>query len=67
MRIAALLVCLSASVRAETFDARFDAASAARFTKLALACVHREYPNKLAHVLNDAKDVKAPRQLTPAF
>jgi len=45
----------------------FDEVAAARFAKLALACVHREYPNKLAHVLNDAKDVKAPRALTPAF
>lgn len=45
----------------------FDAAAAARFAKLALSCVHREYPNKLSHVLNDARDVKAPRQLTPAF
>lgn len=44
-----------------------DAAAAERFAALALACVHKEYPNKLAHVLNDAKDVKAPRQLTPAF
>ncbi|MEW6432358.1 MAG: DUF2891 domain-containing protein [Myxococcota bacterium] len=44
-----------------------DAAAAGRFANLALACVHKEYPNKLAHVLNDAKDVQAPRQLTPAF
>ena len=45
----------------------FDASAAQRFVKLALYCVHKEYPNKLAHVLNDAKDVKAPHQLTPAF
>ncbi len=60
-----LLVVLSASARAE--NQPFDAASAARFTRLALACVHKEYPNKLAHVLNDAKDVKSPKALTPAF
>lgn len=48
-------------------DAALDEAAAARFAKLALACVHLEYPNKLAHVLNDARDVRAPRQLTPAF
>jgi hypothetical protein len=47
--------------------ADFHATAATRFANLALACVHKEYPNKLAHVLNDAKDVKAPRQLTPAF
>ncbi len=44
-----------------------DDAVAARFAKLALACVHQEFPNKLAHVLNDARDVRSPSQLTPAF
>lgn len=34
---------------------------------MALACVHREYPNKLAHVLVGPEDVASPRQLTPAF
>ncbi|CAF4386539.1 unnamed protein product, partial [Adineta steineri] len=38
-----------------------------RFADLALSCVHREYPNKLAHVLSSDDDVKAPRDLTPAF
>ncbi|HYH45406.1 MAG TPA: DUF2891 domain-containing protein [Thermoanaerobaculia bacterium] len=45
----------------------FDAAAAARFADLALTCVHREYPNKIAHVLQGDADVKPPRQLTPAF
>lgn len=43
------------------------AAQAERFAAMALACVHREYPNKLAHVLAGPEDVAAPRQLTPAF
>jgi hypothetical protein len=60
-----LALLLAASLTAAPND--LDAATAARFAKLALACVHREYPNKLAHVLNDARDVKSPRQLTPAF
>lgn len=47
--------------------ADFDATAAERFAKLALSCVHKEYPNKLAHVLQSAKDVRAPSQLTPAF
>ncbi len=38
-----------------------------RIPELALACVHKEYPNKIAHVLNGDADVKAPRELTPAF
>ncbi|HXT69367.1 MAG TPA: DUF2891 domain-containing protein [Vicinamibacterales bacterium] len=44
-----------------------DAAAAGRFAALALACVQKEYPNKIAHVLNSAADVKAPHELTPAF
>lgn len=44
-----------------------DAAAVERFAALALACVHREYPNKIAHVLNDDGDVRPPRELTPAF
>lgn len=44
-----------------------DAAAAERFAALALACVHREYPNKIAHVLNSDEDARPPRQLTPAF
>lgn len=38
-----------------------------RFAILALDCVHREYPNKIAHVLQSAEDAKAPRALTPIF
>src|SRR5213082_3696000 len=45
----------------------FDAAAAERFGKLALACVHKEYPNKISHVLNSDADVAPPRKLTPAF
>jgi Protein of unknown function (DUF2891) len=45
----------------------FDQALAARFAKMALDCVHKEYPNKIAHSLNSDADVKPPRELTPAF
>jgi hypothetical protein len=37
------------------------------FADLALACVHQEYPNKIAHVLGSDDDVAPPRELTPAF
>jgi len=40
---------------------------AARFARLALDCVHREYPNKIAHVLNDSADARTPEQLYPVF
>ena len=42
-------------------------AQAERFAAMALACVHREYPNKIAHELAGPEDVAGPRQLTPAF
>lgn len=35
--------------------------------QLALDCVHREYPNKITHVLDDDQDVAPPRQLHPVF
>jgi len=44
-----------------------DPEAAQRFANLALACVHKEYPNKIAHVLQSDEDVAAPRELTPAF
>src|SRR5688500_11103099 len=40
---------------------------ASRFAKLPLASIHREYPNKLDHVINDAGDVALPSALHPAF
>jgi len=45
----------------------FDERAAERFVKLALSCVHKEYPNKISHVLNSDADVAPPRKLTPAF
>ena len=57
-----LIFVVSASGASE-----FDAKAADRFAKLALACVHKEYPNKISHVLNSDADVAPPRKLTPAF
>ena len=45
----------------------FDINAAERFANLALACVHKEYPNKIAHSLSCDADVAPPRNLTPAF
>ncbi len=38
-----------------------------RFAALALECVHKEYPNKIAHVMQGDEDLAPPRELTPAF
>ena len=56
-----------ASATADPSAGGFDARAAERFAKLALACVHKEYPNKISHVLNSEADVAPPRKLTPAF
>ncbi|WP_438729814.1 DUF2891 domain-containing protein [Parasphingorhabdus sp. DH2-15] len=47
-------------------DARADVLTD-RFAGFALACVHKQYPNKISHVLNGSDDVAAPRDLYPAF
>lgn len=44
-----------------------DEATAARFARLALDSIHREYPNKIAHTLASSQDARTPSQLTPAF
>jgi len=51
----------------ESPPANFDSAAAERFANLALACVGKEYPNKISHVLNGDADVAPPHKLTPAF
>jgi len=53
----------SSPVTAQDLDDSF----AERFGRLALDCVHREYPNKIAHVLSSDADALPPRELTPAF
>ncbi|HEY3662828.1 MAG TPA: DUF2891 domain-containing protein [Chthoniobacterales bacterium] len=55
------------ALAAEDSAPKFDAHAAERFARLALACVHKEYPNKISHVLNSDADVAPPRKLTPAF
>jgi len=49
-----LLFTMSAAAQ-ETGE--FDARAAERFASLALACVHKEYPNHISHTLNSDRDV----------
>jgi hypothetical protein len=44
-----------------------DTAFASRFGELALVCVHQEYPNQIAHVMQADEDARPPRELTPSF
>jgi len=66
-----LLMCAAAAQNPAGAGAEsahtFDAAAAQRFASLALACVHKEYPNKISHSLLSDADVAPPRKLTPAF
>ena len=61
-----LLFCVGVT-QAQPESPGFDAKASERFVDLALACVHKEYPNKISHVLNSDSDVAPPRKLTPAF
>ncbi len=57
-----------ASTETETQTERPDPVTVEdRFAVLALDCVHREYPNKISHVMQSAEDARPPHQLTPAF
>ncbi|MCG6962528.1 MAG: DUF2891 domain-containing protein [Acidobacteria bacterium] len=67
LTIAVAAVLGAAFVRAGEPPSSLDADAAGRLAELALACVHKEYPNKVAHVLHSDADVKPPRELTPAF
>jgi hypothetical protein len=57
------IFAVSPALAAPTFDEK----AAERFAGLALACVGKQYPNKISHVLNSDADVAPPRKLTPAF
>ena len=55
------------SAQTTTNPVIFNTNAAERFANLALACVHKEYPNHVSHTLNSDADVAPPRKLTPAF
>lgn len=62
-----ILIALAVVSATPLHAADLNRKAAERFVNLALACVHKEYPNKIAHNLNSDKDVAAPHVLTPAF
>jgi hypothetical protein len=61
-----ILLLFTMSAAAQNVD-EFDIKAAQRFANLALACVHKEYPNHISHTLSSDADVAPPRKLTPAF
>ena len=72
-RTAALVVLLAVLLAATSTagsnfaEERLSPDVAGRLAGLALECVHLEYPNKIAHVLQGDEDALPPRELTPAF
>jgi len=58
-----ILLLVSRPARAETLSTE----QAQRLADLALACIDKEYPNKITHVMDSDADAQAPRELTPAF
>jgi DUF2891 family protein len=65
--LASTLFLLCVAIASAQTPNQFDSKAAERFANLALACVHKEYPNKISHTLNSDSDVAPPRKLTPAF
>src|SRR3982074_691218 len=64
-RVSNLVLVLA--IIAGPLNAQFDSRAAERFANLALACVHKEYPNKISNNLSSDAAVLPPRKLTPAF
>src|SRR6478672_4330428 len=70
MRIVPASICLMSCAVVSQGQAsvnQFDVNAAERFANLALACVHKEYPNHISHTMISDADVAPPRKLTPAF
>ena len=60
MKIFPLAFLFLPVVSLATETAQFDSRASERFARLALACVEKQYPNKISHVLNSEADVAAP-------
>lgn len=63
--LAALLLCLAGLTPAGAHA--LDEARAGRFAALALACVEKEFPNIVHHMMANEHEVDRPSRLTPAF
>ncbi len=59
---------LSASVhQAEKFPTDIAPELSARFSAMALSCVHQEFPNKISRTTNSAAEIGSPKELFPVF
>jgi len=67
MRRAAILLPLIAISPSGRADEALAIDRASHFATLAVRCVEKELPNKIDHLINDASDVRRPKDLHPAF
>ena len=67
IRLSPMLLALVLTTTAAVAPTPMDLGQAEKLASLALACVHQEYPNKIAHTLATDADAKVPRELTPIF
>jgi hypothetical protein len=54
-------------IMAQTENLSMTMEQASQLAKMPLSCINKEYPNKLGQVIGDHTDLKAPRELHPAF
>jgi len=66
LKVLILVTTLYLSSR-QAFAETLPTETASRLADLALECIHKEYPNKIAHVMDSDADAQSPRELTPAF
>ena len=62
-----MLIAVLMTMQVVTVPTPMSLGEAEKLAALALACVHQEYPNKVAHTLASDADAKVPRALTPVF
>ena len=58
---------ISSSTNDLVYPADIDPALANRFSRLAMDCAHREYPNKVSRTMDSDAEVAPPRELFPVF
>ena len=63
----AFLLVVQSTYAQEELPRPFPHETVNRLAALALHCVHREYPNKVSHVMQSDEDVLPPRELYPMF
>jgi hypothetical protein len=60
-------IFLNASVMGQTEMIKLNQETASSLVRIPMACLNKEYPNKLNQVLGEMNDLKNPEELHPAF